>query len=117
MHPSLEHWKSKSTQMPDAHTSLDYHRVFSQREFEQLEAGLIPEEMEDKWFCHLQEDTLYIHRSWSGYCIYEVKLEKSKEGFKVSEALANRNPEQYTQTDNSFDVWMLDSLITNHLLR
>lgn len=30
--------------------------------------------MEDKWFVHLTDGTLYFHRSWTGRCIYWLEL-------------------------------------------
>jgi len=32
--------------------------------------GLVPEEIEDKWFIYWEDDTLFFHRSWTGNCIY-----------------------------------------------
>ena len=36
---------------------------------DQIRAGHIPEMMEDKWFIYWQDDRLFFHRSWTGYCI------------------------------------------------
>lgn len=30
--------------------------------------------MEDKWFSYMDENTLYAHRSWTGYCIYIIEI-------------------------------------------
>lgn len=30
--------------------------------------------MEDKWFSYMDENTLYAHCSWTGYCIYIIEI-------------------------------------------
>ena len=30
--------------------------------------------MEDKWFSYMDGNTLYAHRSWTGYCIYIIEI-------------------------------------------
>ena len=37
---------------------------------------------------------MHIHRSWTGFCIFEVELAPSGEGYEVKAAWANRDPEQ-----------------------
>jgi hypothetical protein len=59
---------------PAARVSLDLNRTFSGEEHQLLCLGLIPEVMEDKWFSHVDGDWLSFHRSWTGYCIYLVRL-------------------------------------------
>lgn len=48
--------------------------------------------------------------------IYKVKIAKIAEGYKVSEAWVNRNPDQYLQTDDAYDAELLRYLIDRLLL-
>ena len=43
---------------------------YSKEEFEQIKRGIVPEEMEEKWFIYFEDDKLYFHRSWSGSIIF-----------------------------------------------
>ncbi|MGQ9643783.1 MAG: hypothetical protein ACUVT3_08005 [Ignavibacterium sp.] len=43
---------------------------FTERHYSKLIKGLIPKEMEDKWFVFHDNDWLYFHRSWTGFGIY-----------------------------------------------
>lgn len=102
--------------MPEAHGVLLYHGEFTLGEFERISQGLIPQQMEDRWFASVEQDVLYIHRSWTGFCIYQVSFEERDGKHVVTEALVNRDPEQYRENDDQYDVKFLDYLIRRSLL-
>jgi ribA/ribD-fused uncharacterized protein len=111
---SRQSWKVLP--LPEARTRLTIERTFSPKEYERVRRGVIPQEMEDKWFIFLEDDWLYFHRSWTGFCIYQVRLEPVADGYRVAEVWVNRDPEQYTQTEDSQDVSSLHRLIDAVLL-
>lgn len=81
--------------MPELKAKLPYERAFSRDEFERISLGLKPETMEGKWFIFLDGEWLSFHRSWTGICVYQVRLEQTANGHRVAEAWVNRDPEQY----------------------
>ena len=106
----------KTLPMPQQVTVLDYSADFTPEEFERISAGLIPQEMENKWFIYLEKNILSFHRSWSGCCIYQVEFEQHEGKHWVNLARVNRDREQYTQTDDEADAKLLHFLICNLLL-
>jgi hypothetical protein len=62
--------------LPDERSPLSLQREFAVEEFEQMRRGFIPERMEEKWFIFCEENTLFFHRSWSGYCIFQLSLKR-----------------------------------------
>jgi len=102
--------------LPPAHSPLSLQLEFTEAEYERLAFGLVPQAMEDKWFIFLEEDVLYFYRSWTGSCIYQVRLSKDGEGYSIAEAYVNRDPDQYPETDRSYDGKLLLFLINNLLL-
>lgn len=102
--------------MPAKIVLLDYTANFTPEEFEKISRGFIPQEMEDKWFIFLNGKTLKFHRSWTGHCIYQVEFYHNREKFSVYRAIANRDQEQYGQSDDAYDSQMLHFLISNFLL-
>lgn len=102
--------------MPDKTSRLPYERVFSLEEYEQISFGLIPREMEDKWFIFLEGDWLYLHRSWTGTCVYKVQLQQKEGKYIATDALVNRNPEQYRETDINYNAAIFNFLVENLLL-
>jgi O-acetyl-ADP-ribose deacetylase (regulator of RNase III) len=94
--------------MPVTRQPLPWRREFSPEEMAVVARGLIPQEMEDKWFIFLEDDVLSFHRSWTGLCCYEVRIE----GGRVSEAWFN--PEVDYTVEQHAD--MLDFLVERLLL-
>ena len=102
--------------MPPATAVLDYTGRFSLEEFERISHGLIPEEMEDKWFIYHDGTTLHLHRSWTGICIFEVEFQEIGAEHVVRRALVNAEKSQCDRTDDAYDSALLHFLISNLLL-
>lgn len=108
-------WKTK--ELPSERSIVPLSRTFSADEMRQIREGLLPQQMEDKWFIYWQDDALYFHRSWTGFCIYVVRFAVEGNSFRVVEADVNRDPEQYGETDDARDAKMISFLIDLLLLR
>lgn len=94
----------KNINMPIENTYLDVDIKLNEQEIEMLKKGHIPEEMEDKWFMYFEENTFYIHRSWTGFCVYIVFI---NENGKIEKVQVNRNSEQYTNINDEYDKYMV----------
>lgn len=102
--------------MPSSKSRLSFNREFTQEEYDHIVLGMIPLSMDEKWLIFLEDDWLYFHRSWTGFCIYQLRLEKTQYGYSVAEVWVNRDPNQYKGTDDAHDVALLSFLIENFLL-
>ncbi len=100
--------------LPDKRTTIGLDRVFSPDEASQIRMGLIPEQMEDKWFIYWEDDALYFHRSWTGHCIYVVHFAHDADNWRMVQAEVNRDPEQYRMFDD--EAQMISSLVDALLL-
>src|SRR5262249_61512865 len=60
-------WKTQP--MPAENERIALERDYSIEEFDRLRAGLVPQEMEDRWFIYFEDPWLFLHRSWTGFCI------------------------------------------------
>jgi hypothetical protein len=103
--------------MPSQYASLLLQTTFSQEEFAQIAAGLIPESMDNHWFIYYEALWLSLHRSWTGYCIYRVRFEPMADGMQVVEALANRNPVQHREESATRDTALLSILLDSRAKR
>jgi hypothetical protein len=95
-------WKLR--RMPKSHATIQVSRRFSAREIEKIKLGFRPDNMDEKWFIFYEEDRLYIHRSWTGYCIYVVHFVKQGRDHVACEVEVNRNPKQYGVSDDSYEL-------------
>ena len=106
-------WQTKP--MPEARVRLRIDRTFSADDYAKLQRGFIPRVMEEKWFIYFEDGWLRFHRSWTGFCIFQLRLERSGNGYRVAEAWANRDRGQYGGTDEADEValvmWLIDNLL------
>lgn len=98
-------WHTKP--MPEECTTIEMSTKYSTEAMKYIRKGTVPEEMEDKWFMYYEEeeDRLYMHRSWTGYCVYILKFEIHEDGSgSVVSMIVNRNSEEYLSTDDEKDA-------------
>ena len=98
-------WKTKP--MPEQRDSFVLKRSFTNKEMAVLAHGHIPQAMEDKWLWYMEGSTFWIHRSWTGNCIYMIDFKEDNNHIVT----VNRNPEQYTCTRIEEDIESLNSLL------
>ena len=106
----------KTNPLPEQHATVPLDRTFSSQEMARIRKGLIPFQMEDKWFIYWRDDTLYFHRSWTGNCLYVVHFAAAGEAYKMVKAEVNRDPSQYRATDDEVDAARISFLIDLLLL-
>ena len=107
-------WQTQA--LPHPRAKLNVQRVYTAEEYEQIALGFIPQEMEDKWSIFLEDDRLYLHRSWTGFCTYEVHLSAHDGQHTIVAAWVSRDSEQYRETDDEYDAGLLLFLIDRLLL-
>lgn len=107
-------WKTRP--MPAERARVRYERRFTSEEHARVSRGLIPREMEDKWFAFVEDDWLWLHRSWTGLCIYGVRLAREGDAWVAAEAWVNRDAAEYRVTDEGYDEGMLWFLVERLLL-
>lgn len=100
-----EDWKR--CELPAQTEQFILERALTAEELRLIRQGLLPLEMEDKWFIYCEGDILFIHRSWTGHCIYRVALSQGG-ALKVA---VNRDPAQYRETDIECDKIQLNILL------
>ena len=76
-------WKLRK--MPKSRSTIRVSRRFSAREIEKIKLAFRPPDMDYKWFIFFEQDRLYIHRSWTGYCIYIVRFENEGRDYVACE--------------------------------
>ena len=116
-HATKDSWKT--VDMSEACQQLDIENIFfTAEEYAQIQVGFIPGAMEDKWFIYFQEDTLYLHRSWTGQCIYRVHFVPHGSDYRINEAWVTTDAtiRQDTPLDAEYEHHLLLALIDRILL-
>ena len=106
----------KATPLPADSAALPIpQRHFSAAEMARIRDGLVPEEMEDKWFIVWDDDRLRFHRSWTGLCVYEARFAPDDDGATLVEARVSREHGRYghaADDDNArLMMWLIEALL------
>jgi len=102
-------WKTEP--LPARHTTLALDFSLDAAEAACVRRGLIPLEMEDKWFLYYAGGILHLHRSWTGFCIAQVHFIADGEGLRAASAEVNRDPAQYTASDDAADAAFIERMV------
>ncbi|MBQ6262262.1 MAG: hypothetical protein IJK58_01960 [Clostridia bacterium] len=97
----------KTEPMPESREAFILNRSFSEEEMNALRLGHIPQAMEDKWFWYTEGQTLFAHRSWTGYCIYRIDFKENNKHVVT----VNADPEQYGISDTVKETETLNKLL------
>lgn len=107
-------WKNEPIDNP---RRIEISLHFTEKQFSNIIRGLLPQQMEDKWFIYFENGWLYIHRSWTGLGIYKAQIIKEEDGFSINEFWVERKLENYSNTDDNEDIEIFTFLIARGLLR
>ena len=97
--------------MPKGHVTIPLDIHLTREEAECLKLGFIPRMMEQKWFAFFEGDTLFEHRSWTGFCISRVHFVPEGEGLRATHAEVNRTIGQYSCTDDREDQRLISERV------
>jgi len=97
---------------------IPYRAAFDAAQFVRLKAGLVPQQMDDKWFIYYAEPHLFLHRSWTGQPVYRLTFKSVSDGVEVSEALWSKKLATSTAKAQDFEYQpqLIDFLLSNLLL-
>ena len=107
-------WKTEP--LPPRRTNIPLDRSFKPHEMERIHQGLVPAQMEDKWFIFWEDNTLFFHRSWTGFCIFIVHFISEGSLGRMVSADVNRDRDQYSEENDDKDANMISYLIDLLLL-
>lgn len=114
-----EHWARlpairndwRTEPLPERHVRLPLDFTLDARAAVAARLGYVPTEMEEKWFCYFEGNTLYQHRSWTGFCIDRIHFVEHDGGLRATHAEVNRDPEQYGSTDDREDAQRIEQMV------
>jgi hypothetical protein len=97
--------------LPAENTTVYLDFKLSAHESERVRFGFVPSVMEEKWFVYFADNTLYQHRSWTGYCIDKIHFIPDGGGLRATHAEVNRNRQQYTEDDDEKDIRRIEAMV------
>ncbi len=55
-------------------------RIWTTEEMNQIRLGIIPTGMDQRWIAFMEVNTLYLHQSSTGCCVYEIRFREVESG-------------------------------------
>lgn len=110
-HVQKSDWRT--SEMPAEFVTLPLNYYFDAAQSKNIKQGFLPSMMEEKWFCYFSDNTLYNHRSWTGYCIDQIHFIPDGDGLRTTHAEVNRNSEQYTEIRDDKDILRIEDILAS----
>jgi hypothetical protein len=112
MKTTKESWKNLP--LPKKREPLHFTALYTDARAEDVLMGHLPEDMDDRWFIYSDDGWIYFLRSWTGACIFAMKLDGSPAGVRVVDSWASRETSEHTSTDAAQDRRTLANLIDRY---
>jgi len=68
--------------------------LISREDMQAIAMGYAPMDMNDKWLAFMEDDRLFLHRSWTRFGIYEVTFAAKEKGFMATSARIESHPDR-----------------------
>ena len=102
--------------MPWRRWPLGFAGSFSKEDVTAFRQGFLPRDMDDQWLVRTVGDWVYVHRSWTGSCIYDLQLRATPQGWAVGRSWVNRNRRDYRGSSLDEERDLCRSLIDRLIL-
>ena len=112
---TIDSWRVQP--IPTKREQLGFTRRFNKIESEAIKCGFLPSSMDDKWFICFEAGWLLFYRSWTGYCIFGLRLDITTAETRVTDSWVNRDVDQYRSVDLCHDRDVVQELINDLLLQ
>jgi 8-oxo-dGTP pyrophosphatase MutT (NUDIX family) len=102
-------WKRRP--MAANRTVLPLDDDYSQAQMARIWRGVVPSEMEDKWFAYFADGVLHLHRSCTGFAIFRVFFDQVPGGWRANRVEVTRHPGHYLSTDDAENSELASNLV------
>ncbi|MFI1176847.1 hypothetical protein [Streptomyces melanogenes] len=88
-------------------------RVWTDAEWERIQLGYRAQDMDEKWNVFAEDRVVFLHRSWTGYGIYEASFAPVLGGgFQITQAVVESDPERHRNIGDAYACLMLELVIS-----
>jgi hypothetical protein len=91
-------------------------RHWSDREWATICRGHRARDMDDRWDALVENDRLFLHRSWTGFGVYEVQFTRVEDGWAIAELLVCGDHDTYRRATDAYEALFAEYIIDGLLL-
>lgn len=78
-------------------------RIWSTDEWTAIRRGFRSRSMDDRWHAYAVHDRLYLHRSWTGYGVFEAQFLAAGAEWRISEAVVEGDATTYRRGNDAYE--------------
>lgn len=67
--------------------------------------------MDDKWHAFVEDQRLYLHRSWTGMGVYEAEFAADGSGWRIVRAVVAGDRDGYRRRGDEYESALLEAVI------
>lgn len=91
---------------------------FTKDDFDRIKLGIKSYDMDQRWNIFFEDNHLYMHRSWTGACIFISEFETNSSGTGILiKIIVNGDSAQYKRVDAQDDIETVLTIINTHLIK
>lgn len=88
-------------------------RTWSDDQWEQVKLGYEARGMDEKWDVFVEDQIVFLHRSWTGNGIFEASFSPVVGGgWHISAATVESDPSRYRRSSDQYDRVMLELVLS-----
>ncbi|WP_432043213.1 hypothetical protein [Streptomyces cadmiisoli] len=88
-------------------------RVWTDEEWDRIKRGYAARDMDEKWNIFVEADAVFMHRSWTGYGVYEASIAPvTGGGRRIVSAMVEGNGERYRNMGDEYNRLMIELIIS-----
>ncbi|GLY04265.1 hypothetical protein [Actinoplanes sp. NBRC 101535] len=91
-------------------------RIWSDAEWERIQLGYAARDMDEKWDVLVEGKVTYLHRSWTGFAIFEARFDAVDGGWRISEALTESARSRHRYHSDRYARVMLELVLSSVVL-
>jgi hypothetical protein len=91
-------------------------RMWSDEEWARILAGHASFNMDDKWDAFVEQNRLFLHRSWTGLGVYEALFTNTDGHWRIAEAVVESDRTSYRRCADEIETLCLELIIESVLL-
>ena len=108
----------KLRHMSEDRIEVDVDRQFTKQEFEKIKLGIRSDDMDQRWNILYEDNGLYMHRRWTGHCIFIGTFEnRPNGGGHLIRLTINGDRNQYQRLDINDDIETMLTIVKSHLIQ
>jgi hypothetical protein len=86
-------------------------RVWTSQEWRLIRRGHRSQDMDDKWHALVEDERLYLYRSWTGWGVYEAQFSAYEGGWRISSAVVAGDHDSYRRGGDEYENALLEAVI------